>query len=56
MIKKIIFAFVVLAIVASVAYEMDWLSYEGESVYEDTKESVLDKSEDVVDKAKDAMD
>lgn len=56
MIKKLIFAIVVIAIVASVAYQMGWLSGDGEDVYEDTKESVMEKSEDMVDKAKDAMD
>ena len=56
MIKKVIFAVVVVAIFASVAYQMGWLSGEGEDMFEDTRESVLEKGEVVVDKAKDAME
>ena len=56
MIKKLIFAVIVIAIFASIAYQMGWLSGEGEDVYEDTQESVIEKGEDVVDKAREAMD
>lgn len=56
MIKKVVFAIVVVVIFASVAYQLGWLSGEGEDVFEDTRDSVMEKSEDMVDKAKDAMD
>ena len=56
MIKKIIFAVIVVAIVASIAYQMGWLSGEGEDIFEETKESVMEGGEKAVDKAKDAMD
>lgn len=56
MVKKIIFAIVVIAVFATIAYQLGWLSSEGENVFEDTRESVLKKSEDVVDKARDVMD
>lgn len=56
MIKKIVFAVIVIAIVASVAYSMGWLSSEGEDVFEDTRESVLEGGEEAVEKAKDAID
>jgi hypothetical protein len=55
MIKKIVVLFVVLAIGASVAYQMGWLSRKGEKAYDRTKESVLKKREEIVDKAKDAI-
>jgi Na+/citrate or Na+/malate symporter len=54
--KKIIFAVVVIAVVATVAYQMGWLSGDGEDVYEDSKEAVMEKGETIVDKAKDALD
>ena len=56
MVKKIIFAVVVIAVFAAVAYQLGWLSSEGEDVFEDTKDTVMEKSESMVDKAKDAMD
>lgn len=56
MIKKVIFALVVIAIFASVAYQMGWLSSEGENIFEDTRESVVEGSEEAVEKAKDAID
>jgi len=55
MIKKIIFAVIVIAIGATVAYQMDWLSGEGEDAYEDTKETVMEKGEDIVDKARESI-
>ena len=55
MVKKIIYAVVVIAIGATVAYQLGWLSSEGEDVYDDTKESVLEQSESIVDRAKDAI-
>jgi len=56
MIKKIIFALVVIAIVSTVAYQMGWLSGDGEDVYEQAREKVMDKGETVVDKARDSLD
>lgn len=56
MIKKIIFAIIILAIAASVAYQMDLLSYKGEDVYEDTKESVIEKGGELIEKGKEAID
>ena len=41
-IKKIIILLVVVAITATVAYQMGWLSYKGERAYENTKEAVKD--------------
>ncbi len=55
MIKKLIVLFVVLAIGATVAYQMGWLSRKGKKAYDQTKESVLEKGEELVDKAKDAV-
>lgn len=55
MIKKIILLVIVLAIAASIAYQMGWLSSEGEKAYDKTKESVLKKSEEIIDKGKDAI-
>lgn len=55
MIKKIIVLFIVLAIGATAAYQMGWLSRKGEKAYNRTKESVLEKGEEIVDKAKDAI-
>ena len=42
MIKKIIVLLVVVAITATVAYQMGWLSYKGERVYEETQDAVKD--------------
>jgi len=55
MIKKIIVLFIVLAIGASVAYEMGWLSRKGKKAYKNTKETVIEKSEKVIDATKDAV-
>ena len=55
MIKRLIIVFVVLAIGATVAYQMGWLSRKGEKAYDNTKKTVIEKSEKVVDKTKDAM-
>ena len=55
MIRKIIFAVVVIAIVATAAYQMGWLSGKGEDAYEDTKDTVMEKGEDIVDKARDSI-
>ena len=55
MLKKVIFAIVVIAVFATVAYQMGWLSSDGEDVFEETRESVLEKGEDAVDKARDAI-
>jgi hypothetical protein len=56
MIKKIIFTIIVLAISASVAYQMDLLSFKGEDVYEETKESVIEKGGEMIEKGRDAID
>ena len=40
MIKKIILLLVVVVIIASVAYQMGWLSSKGEKAYDKTKEAV----------------
>jgi len=42
MIKKIIFAVIVIAVATTVFYQMGWLSYKGEKIYEETKETVED--------------
>jgi hypothetical protein len=55
MMKKIITLFVVLAIGATVAYQMGWLSSKGENAYDKTKDSLIEKSEDIIDKTKDAI-
>lgn len=55
MVKKIIGLLVIIAIAATVAYEMGWLSWKGERVYEDTKDAVLEKGEKVIEKGKDAV-
>ena len=55
MIKNIIFIIIVIAIGATIAYQMGWLSSKGENVYDKTKESVVEKSEEIIDKTKDAM-
>ena len=56
MIKKIITTFMVLAIGATIAYQMGWLSRKGETAYDKTKESVIETSEKIVDKTKDAIE
>ena len=55
MIKKVIVLFVVLAIGATVAYKMGWLSRKGEKAYDRAAESILNKGEEIVDNAKDAV-
>ncbi len=55
MIKKLIGLFVVLAIVATVAHQMGWLSRKGEKAYDKAKDAVMEKSEEIVDNAKDAV-
>jgi hypothetical protein len=42
MINKIISVIVVVAIFATVAYQMGWLSSEGENAYDDVEEAVKD--------------
>ena len=56
MVKKIIVALIVLALAASAAYEMGWLSRKGEKAYKNTREVVIEKSEKVIDKTKDAIE
>lgn len=55
MIKKIIVSSIVIAIAATIAYQMGWLSRKGEKAYDNTKESILEKSEDIIDKGKDVL-
>ncbi|WP_455366092.1 hypothetical protein [Kaarinaea lacus] len=55
MLKKIIGLFLIIAIAATVAYQMGWLSWKGERVYEDTKDAVLKEGEKVIEKGKDAI-
>ena len=55
MIKKIVIVAVFIAIVATVAYEMGWLSYRGEKVYDKTKDTVLEKGKQLVDQGKEAV-
>jgi len=55
MIMRIIIVFIVLAIGATIAYQMGWLSDKGENAYDETKESIIDNSEKLIDKADDAM-
>ena len=44
----------VIAIGATVACQVSWLTRKGEKAYDRTKESVLERGEEIVDKAKDA--
>lgn len=53
--KKIITIVVVLAIGATIAYQMGWLSSKGEKAYDKTREAVIEKSEEIIDKTKDAV-
>ena len=55
MMKKIMTLFVVLAIGATAAYQMGWLSSKGEKAYDNTKESLIEKSENIIDKTKDTI-
>lgn len=56
MIKKIIFSIIVLAIASSIAYQMGWLSYKGEGMFEDAKDAVVEKGEKAIEKGKEAID
>ena len=55
MLGKVISTFIVIAIGASIAYQMGWLSRKGEKVYDNAKDRVVEKSEKVIDKTKDAI-
>ncbi len=55
MIRKLVILFVVLAIAATVAYKMDWLSRKGEKAYDKTRETVIDKGEKIIEKTKDTI-
>jgi len=55
MINRLIVLFVVLAIGATVAYKMDWLSRKGEKAYDKTRKTVVKEGEKVIDKTKDAI-
>jgi hypothetical protein len=55
MIIRIIIVLIVLAIGATIAYQMGWLSDKGEHAYDETKESIIDNSDKLIDKADDAI-
>jgi len=55
MIRKLVFIFIVIAIGATIAYQLGWLSGKGEDVYDKTRESVIEGSEKIIDKTKDAI-
>jgi hypothetical protein len=55
MIKKLLTLIIVVAIAATVAYQMGWLSRKGEKTYDKTKDAVMEKGEAIVDKAKEAI-
>jgi hypothetical protein len=55
MIRNIIVLLIVIAIGATIAYQMGWLSGKGKNVYEQTKESVIENSEKLIDKTRDAV-
>ena len=55
MVIRIIIVLIVLAIGATIAYQMGWLSDKGENAYEETKEAIIDNSEKLIDKADGAM-
>jgi hypothetical protein len=54
MIIRIIILLIVLAIGATIAYQMGWLSDKGENAYDETKEAIIDNSKKLIDKADDA--
>ncbi|HEY5603266.1 MAG TPA: hypothetical protein VIM41_09170 [Gammaproteobacteria bacterium] len=41
MLRKLIYSLILLAIAATIAYQMGWLSYKGEKTYEKTKEAIV---------------
>lgn len=55
MIRKLVFIFIVIAIGATIAYQLGWLSGKGEDVYDTTRESVIEGSEKIIDKTRDAI-
>jgi hypothetical protein len=55
MIIRVIIIFIVLAMGATIAYKMGWLSDKGENTYDETKDAIIDNSEKLIDKADDAM-
>jgi hypothetical protein len=52
MLQKLIVIVIALAVFAAIAYQMGWLSSEGESVFQKTTSTFVDKSEDLVNKSK----
>ncbi len=56
MIKKLVILLVVVAVAATVAYQMGWLSYKGERTYEKTKKAIVKEGEKAIEKGKDAID
>jgi len=55
MIRKLVILFVVLAIAATIAYKMDWLSRKGEKAYDKAKKTVIKEGDKMIDKTKDAI-
>lgn len=55
MIRNLVLILIVIAIGATIAYQLGWLSGEGEDVYDKTRESVIEGSEKIIDKTKDAI-
>ena len=55
MIKQLVFIFIVIAIAATIAYQLGWLSGEGEDAYDKTRESVVEESEKIIDKTRDTI-
>jgi hypothetical protein len=56
MLQKFIIIIIAIAVFAAIAYQMGWLSNEGESVFEQTTSTVVEKGEDLVNKGKDILD
>ena len=55
MIRKLVFIFIIIAIGATIAYQLGCLSGKGEDVYDTTRESVIEGSEKIIDKTRDAI-
>jgi hypothetical protein len=55
MFRTIVILVILIAIGATIAYQMGWLSSEGEDVYDETRNSVVEKSEELLDKTRDAI-
>jgi hypothetical protein len=55
MLRKIVFIFIVIAVGATIAYQLGWLSGKGEDAYDKTRDSVVKGSEKLIDKSRDAI-